>query len=141
MSTYLRDKFGPWLRHKVRVVIVKQWKKYDTIYKNLLTLKRIIKSNLDDTSIYQAAMTRLGWYRQCGLSVFNFLLSPKVLLCQKRIGLIKERADLAWSTLMLYIRICVLLYVSSAVYETRTYGAMRGARGVIPYIYSIIINQ
>ena len=83
MSTYLRDKFGPWLRHKVRVVIVKQWKKYDTIYKNLLTLKRIIKSNLDDTSIYQAAMTRLGWYRQCGLSVFNFLLSPKVLAMPK----------------------------------------------------------
>ena len=39
---------------------------------------------------------------------------------------------------MLYIRICVLLYVCSAVYETRTYGAMRGARGVIPYIYSIL---
>ena len=38
---------------------------------------------------------------------------------------------------MVYIRICVLLYVCSAVYETRTYGAMRGARGVIPYIYSI----
>ena len=88
MSTCLRDKFGPWLRHKVRVVIVKQWKKYDTIYKNLLTLKRIIKSNLDDTSIYQAAMTRLGWYRQCGLSVFNFLLSPKVLAMPK-----ENRAD------------------------------------------------
>ena len=27
MSTYLRDKFGPWMRHKVRVVIVKRWKK------------------------------------------------------------------------------------------------------------------
>lgn len=83
MSTYLRDEFGPWLRHKVRVVIVKQWKKCGTIYKNLLTMKRIIKSNLDDTSIYQAAMTRLGWYRQCGLSVFNFLLSPKVLAMPK----------------------------------------------------------
>ena len=83
MGTYLRDKFGPWLRHKVRVVIVKQWKKCGTIYKNLLTLKKIIKSNLDDNSIYQAAMTRLGWYRQCGLSVFNFLLSPKVLAMPK----------------------------------------------------------
>ena len=39
---------------------------------------------------------------------------------------------------MLYIRICVLLYVCSAVYETRTYGAMRGARGAIPYIYSML---
>ena len=88
MSTYLRDKFGPWLRHKVRVVIVKQWKKCGTIYKNLLTMKRIIKSNLDDTSIYQAAMTRLGWYRQCGLSVFNFLLSPKVLAIPNRLSFI-----------------------------------------------------
>ena len=60
MCTYLRDKFGPWLRHKVRVVIVKQWKKCGTIYKNLLSLKKIIKSNLDETSIYQAAMSRLG---------------------------------------------------------------------------------
>lgn len=83
MSTYLRDKFGPWMRHKVRVVIVKRWKKCGTIYKNLLVLKRVTKSNLDDTLIYQAAMTRLGWYRQCGMSVFNYLLSPKVLAMPK----------------------------------------------------------
>lgn len=83
MSTYLRDKFSPWMRHKVRVVIVKQWKKCSTIYKNLLILKRILKSNLDDIAIYQAAMTRLGWYRQCGMSVFNYLLSPKVLAMPK----------------------------------------------------------
>ena len=67
----------------------------------------------------------------------TFCWVPRYLQCRKRIGLIKERADLAWSTLILYIRICVLLYVCSAVYETRTYGAMRGARGAIPYIYSI----
>ena len=83
MSTYLRDKFGPWMRHKVRVVIVKRWKKCGTIYKNLLVLKRIMKSSLDDLCIYQAAMTRLGWYRQCGMSVFNYLLSPKVLAMPK----------------------------------------------------------
>ena len=83
MSTYLRDKFGPWMRHKVRVVIVKRWKKCGTIYKNLLVLKRVTKSTLDDTLIYQAAMTRLGWYRQCGMSVFNYLLSPKVLAMPK----------------------------------------------------------
>ena len=83
MSTYLRDKFSPWMRHKVRVVIVKQWKKCGTIYKNLLILKKILKSHLDDTAIYQAAMTRLGWDRQCGQSVFNYLLSPKVLAMPK----------------------------------------------------------
>lgn len=83
MSTYLRDKFGPWMRHKVRVVIVKQWKRCGTIYKNLLALKRFTKSNLDDNTIYQAAMARLGWYRQCGQSTINYLLSPKVLATPK----------------------------------------------------------
>lgn len=79
MTTYLRDVFGPWMRHKVRVVIVKQWKKCRTIYKNLLKIKSIIKSKITDDAIYQASMTRLGWYRQCGLSTINFLLSPQVL--------------------------------------------------------------
>ena len=32
------------------------------------------------------------------------------------------------------IRVCVLLYVCSAVYETRTYGAMRGAGGNSPHL-------
>lgn len=79
MATYLRDVFGPWMRHKVRVVIVKQWKKCSTIYKNLLKIKSIIKSTITDDAIYQASMTRLGWYRQCGLSCINYLLSPQVL--------------------------------------------------------------
>ena len=83
MSIYLEKKFGPWLRHKVRVVIVKQWKKPGTIYKNLLTIKRIVKSDIEDAEIYQAAMTRLGLYRQCGMYVFNTLLSPKVLAMPK----------------------------------------------------------
>ena len=83
MATYPRDKFGSWMRHKVKVVIVKQWKKCGTIYKNLLAIKRITKSNLDDLLICQAAMTRLGWYRQCGMSVFNYLLSPQVLATPK----------------------------------------------------------
>ena len=47
-------------------------------------------------------------------------------------SILKASADLAWSTLMPCIRVCVLLYVCSAVYETRTYGAMRGAGGNSP---------
>ena len=39
-----------------------------------------------------------------------------------------------WATeacnIMLCIRVCVLLYVCSAVYETRTYGAMRGSKNI-----------
>ena len=83
MSIYLEKKFGPWLRHKVRVVIVKQWKRRGTIYKNLLAIKRIVKSDIEDAKIYQASMTRLGLYRQCGMYVFNCLLSPSVLAMPK----------------------------------------------------------
>ena len=35
MKTWLKNEFSPWLRHKVRVVILKQWKKSKTIYRNL----------------------------------------------------------------------------------------------------------
>ena len=43
---------------------------------------------------------------------------------------------------MTCIRVCVLLYVCSAVYETRTYGAMRGAGGNSPHLlYSKQKNQ
>ena len=50
-----------------------------TIHKNLLKIKSIIKSRITDDAIYQASMTRLGLYRQCGLSTINLLLRPQVL--------------------------------------------------------------
>lgn len=37
MKSFL-DKFGQWLRHKVRVIIIKQWKKPTRIFKNLQRL-------------------------------------------------------------------------------------------------------
>lgn len=83
MTTYLRDEFGPWMRHKVRVVIVKQWKRCRTIYRDLLTLKRILKSNLEDNVVYQAAMTRPGLYHQCGQRTISYLLCPKILAMPK----------------------------------------------------------
>ena len=41
MKTFL-DEYGQWLRHKVRVVILKQWKKPRRIYLNLQKLNRIV---------------------------------------------------------------------------------------------------
>lgn len=35
------DKFGQWLRHKIRVVIIKQWKKPKWIYINLQRLNKL----------------------------------------------------------------------------------------------------
>ena len=73
------DKFGQWLRHKVRVIIIKQWKKPSRIYKNLQTLNKVLKCRFSDEEIFKVANSRLGWYRRCGLYVVNYALSPKVL--------------------------------------------------------------
>ena len=73
------EKFGQWLRHKVRVIIIKQWKIPSRINTNLQRLNKAFKCNFDDESIYKVANSRLGWYRRSGMDVVNYLLSPKVL--------------------------------------------------------------
>nr|WP_286155534.1 group II intron maturase-specific domain-containing protein [Thomasclavelia cocleata] len=82
MKTYL-DEFGQWLRHKIRCIIIKQWKEPKTIYKNLMKLNKACKCNFSDEEINKCANTRLGWYRRSGLEVVNFILSPKVLTIEK----------------------------------------------------------
>ena len=73
------DKYGQWLRHKVRVVILKQWKKPRRIYLNLQKLNRREKCNFSDEEILKVANSRLGWYRRCGMYVVNYALNPKIL--------------------------------------------------------------
>ena len=79
MKTWLKNDFSPWLRHKVRVVILKQWKKPKTVYKNLMKLNVAFGCNMTDEDIYKVANSRLGLYRRCGMNVVNYLLSQKVL--------------------------------------------------------------
>ena len=79
MKTWLKNDFSPWLRHKVRVVILKQWKKPKTVYKNLMKLNVALGCNMTDEDIYKVANSRLGLYRRCGMNVVNYLLGPKVL--------------------------------------------------------------
>ena len=77
------DKFGQWLRHKIRCIIIKQWKKPRTIYKNLMRLNIVCKCKFSDEEIFKCANTRLGWYRRSGLNIVNFIISPNVLAIQK----------------------------------------------------------
>lgn len=71
--------FGEWMRHKVRVVIVKQWKKCQTIYRNLQTLNKIGKCGYHDEAIYKVANSRQGWYKRCSMDIVNYLISPEIL--------------------------------------------------------------
>lgn len=73
------ENYGMWLRHKVRVVILKQWKKPKAIYRNLQKLNRIVGCNCSDEEIFKVACSRLGWYRRSGLYVVNYVLAPAVL--------------------------------------------------------------
>ena len=79
MKGWLKNEFGPWLRHKVRVVILKQWKKPKTVYTNLMKLNMAYKCNLSHEDIWKVANSRLGLYRRAAGNVTNYLLSPKVL--------------------------------------------------------------
>ena len=77
------DTLGQWLRHKVRVIIIKQWKKPLRIYKNLEIINKKYKCNFSGEEIFKVACSRFGWYRRCGLDIVNFILSPKVLAIRK----------------------------------------------------------
>lgn len=78
MKQFLKE-FGQWLRHKIRVIIIKQWKKPKRIYINLQRLNKQFKCNFTEEEVYMVSNTRLGLYRQCGMHIMNFILNPKVL--------------------------------------------------------------
>ena len=78
MKGFMKE-YSAWMRHKVRVVILKQWKKPKTIYRNLQKLNRFGKCGFSDEDIFKVANSRLGWYRRCAGDVVNFTLSPKIL--------------------------------------------------------------
>ena len=52
MRGWLKNDFSPWLRHKVRVVILKQWKNPMTIYKNLMKLNKAFDCNMTHEDLY-----------------------------------------------------------------------------------------
>lgn len=71
--------FGEWLRHKIRVIIIKQWKNPSTIQRNLEKINSKYKLKFSFEDIFKVANSRLGLYRQCGLNIINYILSPKIL--------------------------------------------------------------
>lgn len=79
MMKQFMEEFGSWLRHKIRVIVIKQWKKPKTIYKNLMYLNRKYKNGFNAESIFKVANSRLGWYKRCSLDVVNYILSPTLL--------------------------------------------------------------
>ena len=82
MNQFMKE-FGEWLRHKIRVITLKQWKKSKTIFRNLMILNIRNKNRFSEEEIYATANTRLGLYRQAGQRTVNYILNPKLLATGK----------------------------------------------------------
>jgi len=78
MKLFLK-KFGGWLRHKVRVIILKQWKKGLTIIKNLSNISSKLKMGFTQEDFRKVAYSKYGPYKRASMNVCNFILTPKVL--------------------------------------------------------------
>ena len=79
MMKQFMDEFGQWLRHKIRVIVLKQWKTSKTIYRNLSYLNRKYQIGFSHEEIFKVANSRLGWYRRSGMNVVNFIISKELL--------------------------------------------------------------
>jgi len=78
MKQFMED-LGAWLRHKIRVIVMKQWKKSKTIYRNLCYLNRKYNNGFEHEAIHKVANSRLGWYKRSGMNVVNFIISTELL--------------------------------------------------------------
>ena len=71
------------LRHKIRGIILKQWKKPLCIQRNLEHLNKYLKRKFSFEEIFKVANSRLGWYRRSYGKVVNFLLNANILAIRK----------------------------------------------------------
>ena len=78
MKLFIED-LGKWLRHKIRVSVMKQWKRPKTIYRNLNYLNWKYKTGCNQEKIFKVANSRRGWYRRCGMNVVNYIVSKDLL--------------------------------------------------------------
>ena len=79
MMKQFMEEFGQWLRHKIRIIVIKQWKTPKTIYRNLSYLNRKYKNGFSHEDIFKVANSRLGWYKRSGMNVVNFIISKELL--------------------------------------------------------------
>ena len=82
MKTFI-DEFGQWLRHKVRVIILKQWKTSTRIHRSLQLLNKKLPYRFTDGQIYSVSNSRLGWYKRANGNVVNFLINEDILAIRK----------------------------------------------------------
>lgn len=73
------EEVGAWIRHRIRVIMLKQWKTPKTIMKNLKWYCKMFGFRFSEEEIFKVANSRKGWYARSTGNVVNYILSPKVL--------------------------------------------------------------
>lgn len=72
-------KCGGWLRYRIRIVILKQWKKSKPIRRKLIKINIKYNCGFIYEDIRKVSVSRLGLYKRTNGDVINFILSPNVL--------------------------------------------------------------
>lgn len=62
-----------------RIGLMKQWKKANSIYRNLSYLNWKNHNGFSHEDIYKVANSRFGWYKRSGMNVVNFIISKDLL--------------------------------------------------------------
>lgn len=70
---------GMWLRHRMRMILLMQWKNPRTIYENLKKIDRKSKTGFGHEDYYKVANSSRGPYAMANGDVVNFIISPKIL--------------------------------------------------------------
>lgn len=86
MKQFMKE-LGEWLRHKIRVIVMKQWKIPKTIYRKLSYLNSKNHNKFNHKEIFKVANSRLGCYRKiptlqskCRYNLYLFLDISSVYL-------------------------------------------------------------
>ena len=89
MKQFLEE-FGEWLRYKIRVIVIKQWKIPKTIYRNLSYLNWKHKNGFSHEEIFKVANSRLGWYKRSGMNEYDHIgVRPYEIIIKKSEQMLK----------------------------------------------------
>lgn len=78
MKGFMND-FGAWMRHRVRVIFLKQWKKPERIMGKLKWYCNKYQLSFTNEDLHKVAYSSKGLYARCNGDVINFILSPAIL--------------------------------------------------------------
>ena len=73
------EELGQWLRHKIRMIVMKQWKKPKTIYRNLSYLNWKNRNGYSQEDIHKVANPQGAWSTGDRMNVVNFIISKDLL--------------------------------------------------------------